>query len=1023
MMFKHSNKNFNNMKRNLLTLFAAIFAAFSLNAQFARVQAIHNAADPALATVDVYLDTILLVPNFNFQQATPYIDAPAGINFDISLTAPGAGDTVGAIFKKSFNLTSGTTNILVASGDPGGSGSTGFDLRAYAGQEVATNQGAGEISVKVIHGATDAPAVDVYESQVLQQIIVPNLSFGQDAGYLDVPATDFDFQIRPAGALNVVAQYDGNLTGLDDSAIVVLASGYLSPAPGEPAFGLIAVFQDGTVISLPSSAVSPARVQVVHNCAATDAAVVDVWLDNTVLSDDLDFRSTTAFVDAPAGVPFDVSVAGPASVDTTGALYRESGVILESNKTYIVVASGTIGSGTYNPATPFSFSVYEMGRENADNPSEVDVLVLHGSTDAPTVDVAETGVGAGTIVDNISYGEFQGYLSLAPAAYQLTIQDSSGSNDLFTYDADVTALAGNAITILASGFLDPTQNNGGEGFGLFVATAAGGPMIELPESVQATARVQAIHNCPDPIVATVDVYLDNTLLVPGFAYKTATPFIDAPATVDFDLVLTAVGQGDTTNALFRKTFNLPDSGTFVVVADGEVGGSGSTAFDLRAYGAKEEATNQGAGEASVNIIHSVYDAPAVDVYESQVLADVIASNLSFGNEAGYLNVPATDFDFQVRPAGSAIVVGQFNGDITGLDDSALIVLATGYLDPASAPGTEPFGLIAVLPDGTVIPLASMAITPARLQVIHNSAATDADTVDIWLDALNLLDNFGFREASAFVDAPAGAEFTVSVAGPNSTDTAGALYQQNFILESSKTYIAIASGVIGGGTYTPATPFSIEVITDAQEDSENASEVDVVVWHGSTDAPAVDVVETQVGAGTIVDDISYGEADGYLMLAPADYDLVIQDVATSTSLFKYDADLSALAGNAITVVASGFVDPSANNNGEGFGLWVATAAGGPMLELPSLPLSLEKLSIDSDVLLWPNPAKDQITLENRSNTRIESFEVYSITGQTAMVEYLNEGPIQNISLTSLPSGMYIFKLNTADGQIARTIIKE
>jgi hypothetical protein len=102
MMFKHSNKNFNNMKRNLLTLFAAIFAAFSLNAQFARVQAIHNAADPALATVDVYLDTILLVPNFNFQQATPYIDAPAGINFDISLTAPGAGDTVGAIFKKSF---------------------------------------------------------------------------------------------------------------------------------------------------------------------------------------------------------------------------------------------------------------------------------------------------------------------------------------------------------------------------------------------------------------------------------------------------------------------------------------------------------------------------------------------------------------------------------------------------------------------------------------------------------------------------------------------------------------------------------------------------------------------------------------------------------------------------------------------------------------------------------------------------------------------------------------------------------
>jgi hypothetical protein len=110
------------MKKNLLTLFAAIVVASSMNAQIARVQAIHNAADPALATVDVYLDTLLLVPNFNFQDATPYIDAPAGITFDISLTAPGAGDTVGAIFKKSFTLTSGTTNILVASGDPGAAG-------------------------------------------------------------------------------------------------------------------------------------------------------------------------------------------------------------------------------------------------------------------------------------------------------------------------------------------------------------------------------------------------------------------------------------------------------------------------------------------------------------------------------------------------------------------------------------------------------------------------------------------------------------------------------------------------------------------------------------------------------------------------------------------------------------------------------------------------------------------------------------------------------------------------------------
>ncbi len=68
-----------------------------------------------------------------------------------------------------------------------------------------------------------------------------------------------------------------------------------------------------------------------------------------------------------------------------------------------------------------------MGREEATDMNNTDVLVFHGSTDAPTVDVVEVGVGAGTIVDDMAYGEYDGYLELGTADYRLANKDETGT--------------------------------------------------------------------------------------------------------------------------------------------------------------------------------------------------------------------------------------------------------------------------------------------------------------------------------------------------------------------------------------------------------------------------------------------------------------------------------------------------------------------------------------------------------------------------------------------------------------------
>lgn len=535
---------------------------------------------------------------------------------------------------------------------------------------------------------------------------------------------------------------------------------------------------------------------------------------------------------------------------------------------------------------------------------------------------------------------------------------------------------------------------------LFLTALAGSALSQ-------TARVQAIHNCADAAASVVDVYIDNTILLDDFGFQEASPYINAPAGTQFTLSVCPSNSVDTSSAIFKKNFTLVNGATYSVVASGGLAQSGATAFDLRAYIGQE--ASGAANQVSLNIIHGSYDAPEVDIYEVQIPAGELVPDLEFGEGlSAYVDLAATDYDIQVRTQ-AGIVAAEFDADLTALADSAITVLATGYLDPSSNPGTEPFGLIAVFPGGLVVSLPTKSITPARLQVIHNCAATDAASVDVWLDNTKLIPDFDFRTASSFIDAPAGVLFDVSIQGPMSTDTVNALFKQSFLLESAKTYIVIASGIVGSGTYTPATPFSLEVIADAAETSTTSGNVDVLVWHGATDAPTVDVVETAQGAGTIVDDLSYGEAAGYLDVAATTYALEIRDETGTTIVAKYAADISGLSDQAITILASGFLDPANNNNGEAFGLWVALPTGGDLLELGLITGIEDDNNEITDAVIYPNPATAVANINFNSKERgFSNIVVMDIRGTVVSTEQITVVKGMNnheINVANLKSGNY------------------
>ena len=462
------------MKNTTLTLFVLLLTAFSGIAQTARLQLIHNAPSP---TVDIYVNGALFQNDVAFRQATPFVDVPANTPLTIGVALDTSTSAASAIATFNVQFEAGLTYVVTASGI------VGDPIRPFTlivnsgGREAAA---AGKVDIAVLHGSPNAPAVDVDAVFVANELI-DNLAYGQFTPYLSLDPGIYDLAVRANDNPAVVATFRADLSGLGGNAAYVFASGLLG---GSPAFGIYAALANGTVVALPLTPTT--KVQIIHN--APDPTV-DVYVGNTRLLDNFAFRTATPFVDVPSDRPLAIGVA-PANSQGAGDAIATFNATFQTGKTYTVFAAGLVG------ATPaFNLYINENARIAANNASQVDMQVFHGSPDAPTVDV--TVPGGGLVIDNLQYGTYQGYLGLPPLVYVLNITPGNNNNTIVaTYRADLTGVTGQAITVFASGFLSGTA----PAFGLWVALPNGTtfPLDQIVSSNELTNRLTDLSLQPNP---------------------------------------------------------------------------------------------------------------------------------------------------------------------------------------------------------------------------------------------------------------------------------------------------------------------------------------------------------------------------------------------------------------------------------------------------------------------------------------------------------------------------------------------
>ncbi|TVQ94748.1 MAG: DUF4397 domain-containing protein [Bacteroidetes bacterium] len=302
---------------------------------------------------------------------------------------------------------------------------------------------------------------------------------------------------------------------------------------------------------------------------------------------------------------------------------------------------------------------------------------------------------------------------------------------------------------------------------------------------------------------------------------------------------------------------------------------------------------------------------------------------------------------------------------------------------------------------------------ARAQIIHNSADAAVANVDIYVNGELVLPNVGFRQATPFIDIVAGVPLELHIA-PAGADFEDALGPIEVMFTPGETYVVVAAGIVSDTGYEPAEPFGLFVFDQGQEAAVEPDNTDVLAFHGSTDAPEVSVWAMDV-ANALIPSFEFGDFAGYLPLPTNDYVLEIRDASGDNIIVAYTAPLATLEldGQALVVVASGFLNPDNNSGGPGFGLWVATSAGGDLIELPLYDdVSVEDITLsEGNISLFPNPVRDVVTLS--STIEMQDVRIYDVSGRLVYSNNIFAAEHQ-VNIEQFDAGMYFVQIVTSEG---------
>ncbi len=412
--------------------------------QTSNLRVLHASSDaPA---VDVLVNGAAFVSGADFKDGTALSVVESG-TYTVQVNGLTPGSATAVIGPVDLTLEPNTEYTVIAIGNVA-------EIEPYIITAERSNVTAGNVRATVVHGAANAPTVDIYVTEPGADLAASDalgtLSFGDDPlGPVEVPADEYQISVTlegepasivyqttaalPAGADIIVTAVDNPLPSLNGAA-----------TPSDAPISLVVL--DGTGAIELFDVDAGVTFRAIHN--APSVGDVDIIInddfDNPV--EDLPFAGFTGFVPAPAG-DYNLKVT-PAN--TPGVIAIDADVTLDIGTEYSV----------YAIETEDGLTTQVLVDDRRPVATQAKVRIVHGSPTAQDVDIYVT-TGSADIDDvdptfaDIPYQAETGYVSLAEGSYFVTVT-AAGSKTPAIGPAEIVVVNGGVYTAIAR---DPSGTN------------------------------------------------------------------------------------------------------------------------------------------------------------------------------------------------------------------------------------------------------------------------------------------------------------------------------------------------------------------------------------------------------------------------------------------------------------------------------------------------------------------------------------------------------------------------------------
>jgi hypothetical protein len=299
-----------------------------------------------------------------------------------------------------------------------------------------------------------------------------------------------------------------------------------------------------------------------------------------------------------------------------------------------------------------------------------------------------------------------------------------------------------------------------------------------------------------------------------------------------------------------------------------------------------------------------------------------------------------------------------------------------------------------------------------LQIINASSDPFMQFARVELNDSVIVDTLRLNDATAFIEVPVSSGNSIRFTALLDSTTTLELTGLEF--EADRLYQSIVFGVKDDADYFPNPDGQSLLLnaTFAVVDSADVEEGSIRTnfFHAIGDAVEMDVADLVFEF--IVNDMAFGQYSETATDLPAIFrSLFFTTTDSVTVIASRSVDLAAVTGNTVTIIATGFIVPSANENGPVIGFYAVDQAGNTF-EL-SFALSTPLDEILADLNVFPNPATDWLALDffHDGSQRLD-IRLTDLQGRVFLQEILQVHPGNNyhrLELPALTGGLYLLSL--------------